>query len=293
MCIGRGAALKRLIVKIGHGFSRLAFWRKPVEASLESPAPEIARRSTPAVVESIAAMDDPARQAGWFARLKQTLQRNQKPAPKTLPEPEIIAAVTARPSRKSDDADATLDEAPPLKPSWLARLKGALRRQPSVAELESVEDTSTLRPEKTRVTPAPGHDDTDADEDAIPVSGMRRVGVMLLSKRVWIPGVSVVLIAILATMAGMLMHSGQEKRQLQAELLAAQQKLKQANTAKKVALGSVTAHAARPSQAVASASENSAQSNSGAGSGDCEISNPQNVAENLKNCINSFNAMTN
>jgi hypothetical protein len=292
MCIGKGAALKRLIVKIGHGFSRLAFWRKPVEVDLESSEPEIVHQSTPVVVESGTATDDSVRQGSWFARLKQTLKRNRIADPETSPGPDI-PAVAERPSRKEVEVDAMVDEAPLPKPSWLARLKGTLRRNPTVEQLGPAEDTPTLRPEKSRVTTATVHDDTDADGDAVPVSGMQRVIAVLSSKRVWIPGVSVMLIAIIATMTGMLLHSGQEKKQLQMELLAAQQKLKQVNTVKKVALGPVAAQAAAPSQAVAGASENPAESTSGAGSGDCNISNPENVAENLKNCINSFNAMTN
>jgi hypothetical protein len=294
--MGKGAALKRWIIKIGYGFSRLAFWRKPVEANLESSEPESVHQSTPPVeAESGTATDDSARLGIWFARLKQALKRNRIPDPEP-PSRSDISAVAEHSSRQEVKAGAMVNEAPLPKPSWLARLKGTFRRNSTVEQLEPVEDTLTLRPEKASVTTAPGHDDTGADEDAIPVSGIRRMFAVLLSKRVWLPGVSVMLIAIIATMTGMLLHTSQDKKQLQVELLAAQQKLKQVNMVKKVALGPVAAHAAHaaePSQAVASADESPVESTSGAGSGDCNISNPENVAENLKNCINSFNAMSN
>jgi hypothetical protein len=98
------------------------------------------------------------------------------------------------------------------------------------------------------------------------------------------------LIAII-TMMGMLLQSGQKNKQLQIELVATHQKLKQASAAQKP----VSVKPAQPKQAgapvIASAGDYSDSSKPGIDGGDCQISNPENVAENLKNCIDSFNAM--
>lgn len=115
---------------------------------------------------------------------------------------------------------------------------------------------------------------------------------VLANKWVWVSGISVMLIALAATLAGMLLQSGQEKKQLQIELVAAQQKLKQAGTAQKP-VGTKPAPikpAVHP--IVASAATPSVPPRPAAVGGECELSNPENAAENLKRCIDSFNAMS-
>lgn len=100
------------------------------------------------------------------------------------------------------------------------------------------------------------------------------------------------LIALVATLAGLLLQSGQEKAQLQSQLLAAQQKLKQGGVAKKP-LG-VKPAPIKPviHPTVASAASAPSESGVAAAGGECELSNPENAAENLRRCIDSFNAMS-
>ncbi|MDP1929558.1 MAG: hypothetical protein Q8K62_13720 [Thiobacillus sp.] len=106
------------------------------------------------------------------------------------------------------------------------------------------------------------------------------------------------LIALIATMMWMLLQSGQEKKQLQIELVAAQKKLKQASAAKPLAVGrDASKQAGNPAVAsglsVANAGDTSAGSRPGGDAGGCDVSNKENVTQNLKNCIDSFNAMSN
>lgn len=190
-----------------------------------------------------------------------------------------------------------MDAVPELKPSLLARLKGKLRRSTGPIPLEADADTPQSSLRQPKATTASSQAEPAAEEEAVHLSPIQRVRAVLSNKRVWIPGISVMLIAVIATMAAMLLQSGQEKKQLQIQLVAAQQKLKQANTEKKADLGPGATNPATSKRAgnpvVATASVSPAESQSGVGAGECQISNPENVAENLKNCIDSFNAMAN
>ena len=294
--------MNRLIEKLMHGFARLAFWRKPAASTGEelelsaSPEPATARHSKRSDAESGAAEDVPVPPAGWFERLKQALIRRPSPA-QELPADADQAVAPEHPSSKRGDPRAAVDAVPELKPSLLARLKSKLRRSPRPEPLEADADTPQSSLRQPKATTASSQAEPAADEEGAHESPIQRVRAVLSNKRVWIPGISVMLIAIIATMTGMLLQSGQEKKQLQIQLVAAQQKLKQANTVKKADLGPGAANPAASKRAgnpvVATASVSPAESQSGVGAGECQISNPENVAENLKNCIESFNAMAN
>jgi hypothetical protein len=285
-----------------HGFARLAFWRKPAASTEEelersaSPEPATAHHSKRSATESGAVEDVPVPQAGWFTRLKQTLIRRPNPV-QELPADADQVVAPEHPSSKRSDLDATVDAVPEPKPSLLARLKNKLRRSPKPEPLEADVDTPQSSPRQFKATTASSQAEPAADEEAVHLSLIQRVRAVLSNKRVWIPGISVMLIAVIATMTAMLLQSGQEKKQLQIQLVAAQQKLKQANTAQKATLGPGAANPAAPKQAanpvVATASEHPAESQSVGDAGECQISNPKNVSEHLKNCIDSFNAMAN
>ena len=89
-------------------------------------------------------------------------------------------------------------------------------------------------------------------------------------------------------MAWLLLQSGQEKQQLQLELQAANKKLKHAAPPK------LAAKAPTPQPAIQTPSAPADDSpKSGANGGECLISDPKNIAENLRNCIDGFNAVAN
>lgn len=232
---------------------------------------------------------------GWFAHLKHSLHRWLKPN-RALPADTDQAAATDRPSPKRSAASATADDIPVLKPTWLMRLKSKLRRPAKIEQAEVVEDTPRSSLKQTKTTVASSQVEPATDEDAAQVSRIQRVRAVLSNKWVWVPGISITLIAIIATMMWMLLQSGQEKKQLQIELVAAQKKLKQASATKPVSVSQVTVKHDAPKQAahVATATDGTpAGTQSGDGAGGCDVSSKANVADNLKNCIESFNATTN
>lgn len=236
-----------------HGFARLAFWRKPAAATLDGTAPS------------------------------------------AVPEP-----ATARQSKRGEAEASAAADVPERQAGWFARLKQALfRRLPKPEPIKTEADIAQSNSSQPNATTPSSQAESVADADELPVSRVQRVRALLSSKRVWIPGISIMLIAIIATMTGMLLQSGQEKKHLQIELVAAQQKLKRANMVQKATLSPGAAIPAVPEQAgnpvVAAADDQPAESKSKSdiGAGECQISNPENVAENLKNCIDSFNGMAN
>ncbi len=272
-----------------HGFARLAFWRKPAVpmASAEpDPAQAPAAPRSPRHAEAVAgdAAEPAVAQAGWFARIKGTLQGwfKRAPAQTDTPEPAPPAARSAS-KRLEPEAGEAVTTAP--KPSVLARLKRLFQRKPVLALAEEEADGPRASPRPTRAAGASNLAEPAAEEDAAPTGRFKRLSAVLARKRVWIPALSVVLLAIIGTMTGLLLQSGQEKQQLQLELQAAQKKLKQAAPLKLAA----KVPAPEPISQTPSAATGSTPQ-SGANDGECLISNPKNVAENLKNCIDGFNA---
>ncbi|HQT71268.1 MAG TPA: hypothetical protein PLE48_12695 [Thiobacillus sp.] len=166
-----------------------------------------------------------------------------------------------------------------LQTGWLVRLKSKFRRPPEHIQSEAEEDT----PRSREVEPA-------IDEEAVHVSRIQHLRAVLTNKWVWVPGISVMLITIIATMMWMLVQSGHDNKQLQLELGATQKKLKLASAAKAVAIKPVVAPPVVHEQAGEPAVV-AAGSGSGVDAGSCNVSNKDNVTHNLKNCIDNFNAM--
>jgi len=195
----------------------------------------------------------------------------EEPASSTGPEPAT--------DHQAEAESSAAAETPVLQTSWFARLKGKLRRPPKSEQPEADEET----PQASAPEPA-------VAEEAVDESRVQRVRAVLANKWVVISGGSVMLIAVVATLAGMLLQSGQEKKQLQIELVAAQQKLKQVDAKQKpVSIKPAPLKSAvHPTVAIAPP----AQPRAAAVGGECELSNPENAAENLKRCIDSFNAMS-
>ena len=168
----------------------------------------------------------------------------------------------------------------------LARLKTTVRRQTKPAVLEA--DESIPSAGLNRDTTAFSEDESDSDEDTAQPGRIRRVLVTLSNKWVWIPGASAMLLVLIGAMALMLLQSAQEKQHLQAELLAMQKKLEQTGVAKD---GTADAPAPVPADAPAFSAVGSAVADRrpGIDAGDCQVSDQTSVAQNLKNCIDSFN----
>ncbi|WP_310446416.1 hypothetical protein [Thiobacillus sp.] len=275
--------------KLVHGFARLAFWRKPAAsmASAESDPAQLpaASRSTHDA-EAIAGVSAESAVAptGWFDRIKHTFHGWLRLAPTQTeaPEPEPIAERSA-PKRGEPEASEAV-----AKPSVLARLKRLFHRKPVLALAEEEADRPPASSRPARTTGASNQAEPVAEEDAAPAGRFQRLGAALANKRVWIPTVSVALLAVIGTMAWLLLQSGQEKQQLQLELQAANKKLKQAAPPK------LAAKAPAPQPAIQSPSATTNGSpQPGANGGECLISDPKNIAENLKNCIDGFNAVAN
>ncbi|MHB8938588.1 MAG: hypothetical protein ACYC39_09755 [Thiobacillus sp.] len=282
---GKGPSLNRLTAKLVQGVSRLAFWRKPAAAFPEQPETPAAEASTevPPEAEQAAAADTAEPQAGRFERLKQLLNLGRKSIAEqpVAPDPASLAEA---PARELADENAT-EAAPAPKLSVLARLKTTFRRQTKPDALEA--DESIPGAELNRDATAFSEDESDSDEDTAPPGRIRRVLATLSNKWVWIPGASAMLLVLIGAMAVMLLQSAQEKKHLQAELLATQKKLEQKGTVKEAA----AKENAGPSDAPAFAAIGSAAAGSrpGIDAGDCQVSDKASVSQNLKNCIDSFN----
>jgi len=208
------------------------------------------------------------------------------------PDPDEAPAAARHPLHDKTERRVEQDAAPEPKPSLLVRLKTLFLRSPQSVQHEADEAVAVIREEKTPAIRASSDKDGVTAEEAPPTGLLQRARAMLSNKWVLISGGSVMLIALVATLAGLLLQSGQEKKQLQGQLLAAQQKLKQAGVAQKPV--GVKPVPIRPAihPTVASVATAPVRSGPAAAGGECELSNPENAAENLKRCIDSFNAMS-
>ncbi|MBT9539412.1 hypothetical protein [Thiobacillus sp.] len=278
-----------MMEKLVHGFARLAFWRKPAAtmAPAESdPAQRPADSRSPRHAEANAgASAEPAvAPTGWFTRIKHTLHGWLRlPNTQTEAFEPAPAAEHSAPKRMEPEASETV-----AKPSVLARLKRLFHRKPVLALAEKEADRPPASSRPARTAGASNQAEPVAEEDAAPAGHFQRLGAALANKRVWIPTVGVALLAVMGSMVWLLLQSGQEKQQLQLELQAANKKLKQAPPPKLAA----KAPAPQPAIQSPSATTNSSPQ-PGANGGECLISDPKNIAENLKNCIDGFNAVAN
>ena len=143
------------------------------------------------------------------------------------------------------------------------------------------------------------------DESDKPKLVSRLLGI-LSKKWVWIPSVSVAMLAVMGTLSFMLIQSKQATHELQAELANAKKQLKQVPIKPQVIPPLLVVHqdvaphgvdpAAASLQAV-SHEEASSQAAAGSSSSpnadiDCDISDKVSVGKNLRNCIEAFNQAT-
>lgn len=327
--------MKGMVEKLARGAARLAFWRRPVEASPQVAAPPAAVGLSPAEITAgptPAAIVAPAQPAPLDPHeLVEMLELSDSIAPSAqdamlfgddTPKEAVQHALA---SSEVAHANAVVADSPVVEtgpPEFESEIA-----QADIAQAEA-RQTDTAQPGTTSV--AAVHVSTDAAPEEHPVSQKPRLDSrllgILLKKRVWIPGVSVAMLAVMASLSFMLMQSKQATHELQAELASARKQLKQAPIQPEVAPPVLVAHqdgaphqpepADIPAEAVAreqatpqavshpepaplpapavisvaSASQPSAPRRNIAM--DCDISDKASVGKNLRSCIEAFNQAT-
>ena len=350
-----------IVAKLARGTARLAFWRKPVEASLEAAAPAVASPS----VAPPAAADAP--KPSWFARVKQKLRRGEDPVvPTAVAAPVLAGLATPAAAAVATPAAPPVVAPPPLVPQELEEmlelsdsvapsahadmlfgddtpeeLVQALGRseatqappgaaesaatdmaqfefEPESAEIAQAAITQTDAPpanvSQPKATPKAAAVTATSSAEATPVEDdesdkpklVSRLLGILSKKWVWIPSVSVAMLAVMGTLSFMLIQSKQATHELQAELANAKKQLKQVPIKPQVIPPLLVVHqdvaphgvdpAAASLQAV-SHEEASSQAAAGSSSSpnadiDCDISDKVSVGKNLRNCIEAFNQAT-
>jgi len=216
--------------------------------------------------------------------------------------------VEAGPEPATTAADAPSVEMDPVEtaPAKIAQLEVApIEAEPaSIAPTESSQTKiQPIAPSSVEATPA----DNSESQNSKFVS---RVLGTLSKKRVWIPSVSVAMLAMMATLSFMLVQSKQATHELQAELASARKQLKQAPlnpevappvlvAYQDVALHGINhaktspeaiAHEKAPPQVISpAAAVNSPPKPLPNIDMDCVVADKESVIKNLKNCIEGFN----
>lgn len=332
-----------IIVKLARGTAWLAFWRKPVEASPDAVAPVAASTSiAPAAVDApkpswFARVKQKLRRgeapivsapaaAPVLAGVATPAAAVATPAapPVVAPPPLVPQALEemlelSDPVAPAAPADMLFgDDTPEERVQALASSE-VVQATPVVAdslaaEMDAPETAQAQDPlaglpqPKAAVVTAPPSAEAAAaegDEPHKPKLVSRLLGI-LSKKRVWIPSVSVAMLAVMGTLSFMLMQSKQATHELQAELANAKKQLKQVPVKPQVVPPLLVAHqdvaphdvdpAAASPQAV-SHEEASQQAAAGSSSSqnvdiDCDISDKVSVGKNLRNCIEAFNQAT-
>ena len=202
-------------------------------------------------------------------------------APELEPEPEETADIAQAEIAPAETAQAQAPQANAPQPA--APPKAAAVTAPPSAE-------ATLE---------------EGDEPHKPKLVSRLLGT-LTKKWVWIPSVSVAMLAVMGTLSFMLMQSKQATHELQAELANAKKQLKQVPVKPQVVPPLLVAHkdvtphgvnaaAASPNDAPYDEASPQAAADSSPSLNmdmDCDISDKASVAKNLRNCIEAFNQAT-
>jgi len=261
---------------------------------------------------------EPAPKLSFFTRLKLKFRHQPKvEISEESDEPPRSASVkqssaTPKPAadtkqkrlRDEDVAEPEVEPAPKL--SFLARLKQKFHRQP---KLEALEDSDEEAPNaiskpsssaKQRATRE--EEDTQEPEldEVVKVGFFKRLLNQLSRKWVWIPSVSLIVLALIGGVAFMLVQASHEKAKLKLELQKAQKKIEQQAAvvkeaaAVKQAAEVVTAPDQPSTPAIAPPPPMIGAANSetkpGVNAGDCLVTSKESVAASLKGCIDSFNA---
>ena len=302
--------MTQFLTKLKQWPATLALWRKrPAVVALPSEAePESEAEPTPRVAldDAELASDTPVAKLGVLARLKNlfTLHRKQVEAvADTEVDIETDSGLARETTQRTRASDSTAEpEITQPKPSVLARLKHSFnfRRKTAAPDIEADENDKTLVVDKTKVR---SETPTTEDEVATPQpSRSKRVLLRLRNKWVWIPAISLAGVGIVSWVLVVMLHTTHEKERLQAELKVAKKMLD------KKTVAAVAPPAPQPLPAVAKIEpakpekkidpafqiighvpEPQAPEASDMDASDCVVKDKKSVAENLKNCISSFN----
>lgn len=291
--IGRVADWKRWIAPLQQQAARLAFWHKP-DAVMPDTA-ETNQAPSPAQAPASSAPPD-AHDDEVFLSLD---------APMATPGIDQLFGDDSTPSEfatdKSNAEPGFTEQTDPDTISAAATTAEPVvpAKVPPVVVTPAAAKPATGIQKQSAPSDAPASDnDSDDDSDAAPANRMRRLLAVLSRKKVWIPGVSFVLLAIMGSLLLMLLHAKQEQHRLQTELLAAQQKGKPSPAsahavAHAPAAMQVAAIAAGADSVPVSTNESGiADSQPGIDPDDCIITDQASVLKNLKRCIDSFNTAT-
>lgn len=275
-----GGALNALALS----FTKLAFWRKPAAEGSADAAPPAPTAPEPPAPENTdtntadAETETPVPRPGLLQRLKALFRRSHV----AIPESEAEAAPESAPEAIADAAPGDDESTPLPRPGLLARFKILFRRKAAPAEGEDAAEQAS------EAVPAEGEGEAPA-----PRGLLHR----LRSKWVWIPALTLLLLGVIGTVAAVLLRSAHETQRLQQELQAAKRKLQQQAAPAAVAVAPPAAPKPAPPPepkrdpafdivGVKPAPE----AESGINAGDCVVSDREEVASNLKRCIDSFNA---
>ncbi|HEY9098669.1 MAG TPA: hypothetical protein VIN38_07355 [Thiobacillus sp.] len=269
---------------------------EPMEAEpAEAAAPDVPQ----AVTHTVAAGSAPVADASPV---------NPDDTPKVSLKARLFGALTQKWGRATQAAaadSAPVADASPVNPddtpkvSLKAQLFGALTQKWGRATQAEVLDSA---PVADAIPTDP--DETPETSETPRVSLKARLLGALTQKWVWIPSVSVAVLAVVGTLSFMLMQSTQATHELQAELASAKKQLKQAPITPQVIPPVLVAHqnaAPHESEPASPLAESGAYAESGSYAAaapgandalDCDISDKASVAQNLKSCIEAFNRAT-
>ncbi|MEK6662965.1 MAG: hypothetical protein AABY73_03770 [Pseudomonadota bacterium] len=288
-------------------FTRLKRWisfrSKAVETAAEPSPEDIVEKP---LKKKTRALDEPEEpeapesKPSFFARLKRWFSFRSKAVETTVePSPEDIVEKPLKKKTRATDEPEEL-EVPEPKPGVFARLKQSLSFRRKSEETEADANDKTLIIDKAKVRSETVA--AEGEEEAPPPSRLKRLLIRLRNKWIWIPAVSLAVVGLVSWVVVIMMHATQDKARLQAELITAKKMLEQKPVAavkppappplsiptepvpvkpeKKIDPAfAIVGHVPAPQP----------EEESGMNASDCVVKDKKSVAENLKNCIASFN----
>ncbi|MDP1681293.1 MAG: hypothetical protein Q8L39_05915 [Burkholderiales bacterium] len=288
-------------------FTRLKQWlsfrSKAVETAAESNPEDVVEKP---LKKKTRATDEPEEpevpesKPNFFSRLKRWLSFRSKAA-ETEAEPSPDDVVEMKPKKKTRATDEPEEpEVPEPKPGVFARLKQSLSFRRKSEETEADANDKTLVIDKAKVRSETKA--AEGEEEAPPPSRLKRLLIRLRNKWIWIPALSLAVVGLVSWVVVLMMHATHEKERLQAELKAAKKMLEQKQVV--AVKPPVPPPLSTPTEPVPVKPEKKIdpafaivghgpapqpEEESGMNTSDCVVKDKKSVAENLKNCIASFN----
>ncbi len=292
--------MTQFLKKLKVWLAKLAFRRKraadaaprPEAEPAPSAAVDVAERKPKTTATEEPEVPEP--KPSILTRLKQGLTFRRKPV-EAEAETDAEVVVERKPRARASEEP----EVPAPKPGFLTRLKQWLSFRRKPAETDAETDDKTLVIDKSKV-----RSETTAAEDeeaAPPPSRLKRLLIRLRNKWIWIPALSLAVVGLVSWVVVIMMHTTHEKERLQAELKAAKKMLEQKSVAAvkppappplSIPTEPVPVKPEKkidPAFAIVGHVPAPQPEESGINTSDCVVKDKVSVAENLKNCITSFN----